>query len=142
MTTARMVRKRELKTESVLDAATSVLEAEGLDGLTLGRVAEAMGLVPAALYRYFSSKDALLAGLQRRAIAQIGEVMAEALAELPGGDGEAVAIARLLAVGHAYARLPRRVPQAWHLISTMLGNPKALLSVDEAERTAPALTML
>jgi AcrR family transcriptional regulator len=61
----RLQRKRELKIEAVLDAASAILERDGLDGMTLQRVAQSMGLVPAALYRYVGSKDGLLAALQR-----------------------------------------------------------------------------
>ena len=131
--TARIVKKRELKSEAILDAATQVLEAEGLDGLTLGRVAAAMGLVPGALYRYYDSKHALLAGLQRRAIAQIGEEVQAALGRLPQTPAEDVAaLARLLAVARAYGALPATAPRAWHLVSVMLAEPKPLLSAQEA----------
>src|SRR5688572_26943652 len=108
-TSPRVARKRELKAEAVLDAATALLEAEGLDGVTLGRVAAAMDLVPAALYRYYDSKDALLAGLQRRAVAQITDVIQAALAELPATRSEALAcLSHLLVMAEAYATLPQR----------------------------------
>lgn len=142
-TSPRVARKRELKTEAVLDAATALLEAEGLDGVTLGRVAAAMDLVPAALYRYYDSKDALLAGLQRRAVAQISDVVQAALAELPATRSEAQAcLSQLLAMAEAYATLPQRAPGAWHLVSLMLAEPKPLLSPEEAGRTAPMLGVL
>ena len=137
MPSERVARKRELKSEAVLDAATAVLEAEGLDGLTLGRVAGEMDLVPAALYRYYDSKDALLAGLQRRAVAEIGEVIQQALVKAPAGE-----LARLLTIAEAYATLPQKAPQAWHLVSLMLAEPKPLLSAEQAARTAPLLGAL
>jgi len=137
-TTARVAQKRELRSEAILDAASAVLEAEGLDGLTLGRVAAAMQLVPGALYRYYDSKDALLAGLQRRAVGQIGAVIEKAVAGLPPQK----CIARLLAVARAYASLPAEAPQAWHLVGLMLAEPKPLLSAAEAAKTFPLLTPL
>ncbi len=142
-TTARVAKKRELKSEAILDAATAVLEAEGLDGLTLGRVAAAMQLVPGALYRYYDSKDALLAGLQRRAVGQIASVIEQALAAVPGQRAEPVdCVARLLAIAQAYSTLPASAPQAWHLVGLMLAEPRPLLSASEAARTLPLLTTL
>lgn len=142
-TSARVAQKRELKGEAILDAATAVLEAEGLDGLTLGRVASALQLVPGALYRYYDSKDALLAGLQRRAVGQIGIVLQQAVAKVPATRSEDVAwLARLLTLARAYASLPKSAPQAWHLVSLMLAEPKPLLSASEAARTAPMLSAL
>lgn len=142
-TTARVAQKRELRSEAILDAATAVLEAEGLDGLTLGRVAAALQLVPGALYRYYDSKDALLAGLQRRAVGQIGAVIEAALAALPASRSEPVAcVSRLLAIARAYAMLPATASRAWHLVSLMLAEPRPLLSAPEAARTAPLLSTM
>lgn len=53
----------ELQAE-ILEAAVGVLEEKSPAGLTLRAIAERMGWSPAALYRYFPSKDALLAALR------------------------------------------------------------------------------
>ena len=85
----RSARKREARADAILDEAMRVLAADGPDALTLARIGKALGLVPAALYRYFDSKDALLAALQRRAIAEIRTVLEEELARV---DGEPVLV--------------------------------------------------
>lgn len=141
--TPRIARKRELKSEAILDAANAVLVREGLDGLTVARVAAEMDLVPAALYRYYDSKDALLAGLQRRAVIRIGDVIQRALGRARTFSSEGLScLTRLLVMAEAYAALPAEAPQAWHLVSLMLAEPKPLLSPEQAARTAPLLAEL
>jgi AcrR family transcriptional regulator len=49
--------------ERILHAAERVHQQEGLDAVSIRRVAEEVGLTPMALYRHFRDKDALLDAL-------------------------------------------------------------------------------
>ncbi|MFI4908726.1 MAG: TetR/AcrR family transcriptional regulator [Steroidobacterales bacterium] len=49
--------------DHILSAAKVVLEREGIDGLTIRKVAQRAELSPMALYRHFADKDALLNAL-------------------------------------------------------------------------------
>lgn len=49
--------------DRILSAAKAVLQREGIDGLTIRRVAQRAQLSPMALYRHFADKDALLNAL-------------------------------------------------------------------------------
>jgi AcrR family transcriptional regulator len=64
--TASPLRKRrdEYTRRAILVAAQALLEAHGPEGVSWRAVAEAVGYSPAALYRYFDNKDALLAALR------------------------------------------------------------------------------
>jgi AcrR family transcriptional regulator len=55
--------------DHILSAAKAVLEREGIDGLTIRKVAERADLSPMALYRHFADKDALLNALMEDGIA-------------------------------------------------------------------------
>ena len=55
--------------DRILSAAKAVLEHEGIDGLTIRRVAQRAELSPMALYRHFADKDALLNALMEDGIA-------------------------------------------------------------------------
>lgn len=55
--------------DRILSAARSVLESEGIGGITIRRVAERAELSPMALYRHFADKDALLNALMEDGIA-------------------------------------------------------------------------
>ncbi len=52
--------RRGLSVGDVAAAAVRVADAEGLDGLSMARVAKELGFTPMSLYRYVSSKDELL----------------------------------------------------------------------------------
>jgi len=141
----RRTQRRHARTEQVLDAAMKIVGADGLDGLTLHRLAADLGYVPAALYRYFDSKDALLAALQRRTIEELHERLRREQSTLgdrlpaPGpGPGER-ALLSLLAAADFYLRLPGRLPEHFRLVSSMLGDPRALIEHGTALVNAQAL---
>ena len=80
----------------ILEEATRIASVEGLDGLTIGRLAEALGVSKSGVYAHFGSKDKLQ--LETIGAAQEifeREVMASAFAAPPG-------IARIKALGGAY----------------------------------------
>lgn len=143
---SRVERKRDARTSAILDEAMRILTVEGLDALTLGRLARTLDVVPAALYRYFDSKDALLAALQRRAVTVIHVRVREAVALVDGRTRrlppEAAILAKLLGVAELYLSLPRTAPEAHFLVALLLGDPRPLLSEEEGKRFAPLLLAL
>src|SRR5215471_13015579 len=70
-----MGRKRvhdEHTAEALLDAAERIVEAEGVEALTVRRVADAVGTTTRAVYSVFGSKDGLVVALGRRAFELLG----------------------------------------------------------------------
>ncbi|MAG34370.1 MAG: hypothetical protein CL908_26135 [Deltaproteobacteria bacterium] len=59
--------------EEILASAVAVFRSDGLEALTLRALAGRMGWTPAALYRYFDGKDALIAALRARGFAILRE---------------------------------------------------------------------
>jgi len=53
--------------EALLEAAERIVDAEGIDALTVRRVAEATGTTTRAVYNLYGSKDGLVVALGRRA---------------------------------------------------------------------------
>jgi AcrR family transcriptional regulator len=144
--TGPVQRKRDARTSVILDEAMKILEVEGLDGLTLGRLAQSLGVVTTALYRYFPSKDAILAALQRRAVGLIHARVTDALV-LIGQRTErmppdAAILTKMLGVAVLYLDLPRTEPQTHYLLAILVGDPRPLLSPAEGKRTAPVLLAL
>jgi AcrR family transcriptional regulator len=143
---SRVERKRDARTAVILDEAMAIVTAEGLDALTLGRLARSLDLVPAALYRYFTSKDALVSALQRRAVALIHTRVRDAVAAIEKRTRrvppEVAVLAKLFAVAQLYLSLPRTEPETYALVALFLTNPRPLLPDDEAKRTAPVLLAL
>lgn len=61
-------RRRAARRQTFLEAAFALIEKKGLDGLTIQALATATDYSVGALYRYFPSKQALLATLQHQAL--------------------------------------------------------------------------
>jgi AcrR family transcriptional regulator len=138
----RVQRKRLEKQEFIVDTAMGLLAEGGLEMVTVGRLAKELDYTPGALYRYFPSMEALLAQMQKRAIASLHERIMRAIAPFAGNGQE---IARLRAVAACY--LEGTSGEAAHehqlsLISQMLASPKVLIGDPIATQTAPKLIAL
>ncbi len=139
-------RRRDAKTDAIVRAALRVLEADGVDGLTLHRVARELGITTTALYRYFASKDALLAALQREAVTEVHRALTATLAKLDAQlraqEPPVAGLARVLALARFHRELPRTHPDAHRLIAVLLGDPRHLIADDHAVATVPLLLAL
>src|SRR5215204_3198203 len=66
-----------LSLERIVEAAVAVAAAEGLDAVSMGRVAAELGSSPMSLYRYVAAKDELLALMVDAAVGAPPETHAE-----------------------------------------------------------------
>jgi TetR/AcrR family transcriptional repressor of uid operon len=64
--------------DRILDAAAACFAASGFHRTTMQDVAAKAGMSPGNLYRYFPSKDALIAGMVERDRAEVGAAFATA----------------------------------------------------------------
>jgi AcrR family transcriptional regulator len=63
-------RPRTVSDEAIYMAALAVLARHGSEGITLARVAELLGVTPAAIRQRYGSKSGLLVEMSRRRVAQ------------------------------------------------------------------------
>lgn len=61
-----------LRRADVVEGALHLLDAEGLDGLTMRKLGAALNVQGGALYRHFPSKEALLDAMAERLLAGVG----------------------------------------------------------------------
>jgi TetR/AcrR family tetracycline transcriptional repressor len=61
----------KLSRDTVVDGALDIADRDGLDALTIRRLAQSLGVTPMAFYWHFRSKEELLAGLAERIWAEI-----------------------------------------------------------------------
>ena len=95
--------RRSLDSETVVSTAARIADDEGLDKLTLTRVAEALGVRQPALYRHVGGYDDLI-----RSLSLLGrEILAKRLADSAVGLAGDDAVA---AVGHAWRAMVRDHP--------------------------------
>lgn len=127
-------RRREATLAEVLGHAEHLVATEGLEALTMHRLAAIHGVRVAALYRYWPSKDALLAALLGRVFDQLFSSISAARSALAldGPAGEA-ALVRLLAAAFAYLRFAEARPEASALLTRMLAAPRPVVA-DETSR--------
>lgn len=64
-----------LRRADVVAGALDLLDAEGLDGLTMRRLGAALNVQGGALYRHFPSKDALLDAMAEQLLSGVGTAL-------------------------------------------------------------------
>ncbi len=70
-------RRMLLRKANVVDGALALLDAEGLDGLTMRKLGAALNVQAGALYRHFPSKEALLDAMAEKLVEGVGEPVPE-----------------------------------------------------------------
>ena len=95
--------RRTLDTEQVVEAAATLADVNGLDAVTLTRVAEKLGVRQPALYRHVDSYDALIRALGLRAREILAARLSEAAVGLAGDDA-------VRAMGRAWRAMVRDHP--------------------------------
>lgn len=150
----RRTRKRAARTEELLELAADLVEAHGIDGLTMAALAEAADYATASLYTYFPSRSALLAALQQRALVQLAKVgenhLADwnrALVDHPGIGGDprserVAALVRLCAFSDLFLAAPERHPREFRLQQQLLVTPGAEDTADAATVVPAAMVVL
>ena len=78
--------RRTLDTDQVVSSAAALADTEGLDAVTLTRVAERLGVRQPALYRHVDSYDGLIRALGLRGRETLAERLSDAAVGLAGDD--------------------------------------------------------
>ncbi len=88
---------------ALVDAALELIATHGVEGFSLREAARAVGVSPAAAYRHFEDRSALLKALAHEGLARLARKMEAAVAAAAGAPGSpARATAELAGIGAAY----------------------------------------
>lgn len=120
-------RRRALAKARIIDAAEALIAQDGIDALTISRIADAVDLTPAALYRYFTSKDAILAEVMAEVLRALVERERAVRAGLGLAKAQPRALAGLLLAGHCHAELARQRPERFGLLSLGIADARQLV---------------
>jgi AcrR family transcriptional regulator len=125
----------------ILDAAMEVIVTNGFAALSINKLAGGLGFTPGALYRYFPSKDALLAELVAEIIDDIGERIAEATAATNGTKARGKAaetdpLAPISRAANAWRDYARTSPHRFGLVAALLASPQIVITEPEPALTA------
>ncbi len=111
--------------DALVEAARSLIERHGPQGFTLSEAAKLVGVTPAAPYRHFSDRDALMGEVALRGFEQFGSRLAGAW-----DNGLPDPVAALQRMGRAYLAFAHEEPGFYF---TMFGHSQRL---GEAGNTA------
>ena len=147
---SRRARRRAQRIEEMLDAAMDIALRDGPEKLTIAKLAARIDAAVGALYRYFPSKDALVAAMQHRAVDQLRSdlqaVFADVDRRLCQQPPAIAALAGAVAIAPAYLAQADLRPRRHRLIDAWVSSPSPLLSDTDAravnETLAPILALV
>jgi AcrR family transcriptional regulator len=108
-----MARKRGLQRDAVVAAAAALADREGLDSVTLARVATQLGIRSPSLYSHVDGLAGLRRAMSLEAARQLGIRITEAIRDRAGVEA-------LTEIAHAYRRFALEHPG---LYATLLPSP-------------------
>ena len=130
----RRERKRAAKSAAVLDAAMTIVAEDGLAGLSMGKVADRLDVAVGGLYRYFPSKEAIVVGLQRRAMERFATQLDEHL-----GQRHGCPLREAVAPFWFYVAQSQREPETARLFDAFLSAAEPILPLEDALSVEPTL---
>jgi len=101
-------RRKQVLRQKILEVSREILLAQGLAGLTMRRVAEAVDYSPAAIYLHFQSREQIAQELCFAGLRQLYERLESVTAEDPAS--------RLSAYARAYLEYAQSDPETYRLI--------------------------
>jgi AcrR family transcriptional regulator len=96
------------RAKEIVSVARDLLEQEGLDALSMRRLADRLGIRAPSLYKHFADKQALEAALISDGFEEVAEVFEAALADTDDALG---------AIADAYRRFAHDHPHLYRLIT-------------------------
>jgi len=93
-----------LTRETIVEKALEILDTDGVDGISMRRLGEALGVEAMALYHHFPNKDAILDGVAARIIEETGPAMP---LEEAASDWKAVMLSGPASAGRALTAHPK-----------------------------------
>lgn len=108
--------------EALVEAARRFIAERGLSGFTIADAAKLVGVTPAALYRHFRGREALVAEVAFRGFTSLAERLARAL------SGQGTPLERFTRMGEAYLDFAEKEP-GYYAAMFSAGSAEAGLSV-------------
>ena len=138
--------RRQERIAAILECAFALLEEGGLDAITTPELAKRTGSALGALYRFFPSKNAVIATMQRKAMQELLETLQNAVEQARSHTAKMgprmQALVSLLSLGDALLLEPTTNPSRFRLVDELLSHPGAFFQEDEAEQIESALAPL
>jgi AcrR family transcriptional regulator len=101
---------------TLLQAAIEVVGQKGVSQFSLSELARNVGVSPAAAYKHFANKEALLHALARHGFDLLGQRFEAAAPQIKPATNATQAALRFERIGHAYLQFGLEEPALFHLI--------------------------
>lgn len=124
-----------LNEAAVIDAAALIADAEGLNAVTLARIAERVGVRPPSLYKHVDGLGGVMRGLALRGVAQARQRIAEATVGRSGDEA-------LFAMADAYWRFAHDHPGLYAASTVAAPEGDAALSEAASQLLETVLAVL
>ncbi len=105
----RSIHSPEQLRELIVQAATEIIQQDGLEGLSAREIATRINYSPGTLYNVFENLDDLLLTIEARLLDQLGERLANVDDSGPPAD-------RVVRLAAAYVAFAQENPKLWGLI--------------------------
>jgi AcrR family transcriptional regulator len=142
-------RNRQRRRQEFLDAALAIVTAEGLGNVTMQRVTQALGCAEGTIYQYFSSREALMAELQKASLDGLGYILLAAQQHLDElmverkAPARVAALTRLYGAGRVWIEAELIIPKEIELCRRLFTHPGAFLPKADADTVLPiAISLL
>lgn len=133
----RRAQRRAFRRDEILRTALDLVTEGGIDAVTTTELARRTGAALGALYRFFPSKQAVIAALQVRALEQLGDDLRAdvnaAVARAADRPARVQALVPILTAADTFFAQPRLHPARFRLIDEILSKPAPVYSDEEAQ---------
>ena len=129
-------RRRKANKKRILDQTMDLILEHGFQGVSIHKIAAALDYTPGALYRYFPSKDALIAALATQVIEDFA-VEVNTMAQAYEEQGP---LHQIMASLYAYKEMANKKPHQFGLLSMLMAEPRML--VPHEEDAAPTVVAI
>jgi AcrR family transcriptional regulator len=133
----RRAQRRAFRRDEILRTALELVTESGIDGVTTTELAKRTGAALGALYRFFPSKQAVIAALQERALFELGEdlqaLSAATRGRAEGAPARVMLLAQLIAVADGFFAQSQKHPARFRLIDEIMSKPVPVYSDDDAK---------
>ena len=117
--------------ERILDATLEVLQQEGLEGVSIRKIADRIGVSHMLLYSYFDDRAAIIQSLRERGFEQMEVFCAESLRRAETGDALVQvreSLGRFIQISHEH---PMLYQLAWRRATSWRADPQHVTTILE-----------
>jgi len=117
--------------ERILDATLALVRQEGLEGMSIRKIADRVGVSHMLLYSYFENRAEIVQSLRERGFRQMEAGFAESLRRAETGDALAevrASLGKFIALSHAH---PKLYQLAWRHAASLRPESKNLTTILE-----------